>query len=140
MQKTTKGPGDDTSTQFCPNLACSARDQIGLDYICVHDCKRQRYRHRTGGHTFSPSSERYWKSCTSHGSSLRKNDIFDNVSLAKGGESGWEGKSRDLRTPICEEEIENLALIKESAGVCFSSTKVSEIRRLILLRSSKIAS
>ncbi|MGB8347124.1 MAG: hypothetical protein WCD86_19715, partial [Ktedonobacteraceae bacterium] len=43
----------DTSTQFCPNLACSARGQIGQGNIRVHDRKRQRYRCRTCGHTFS---------------------------------------------------------------------------------------
>src|SRR6266699_6968041 len=52
MQKTTKEPMD-TSTQFCPNQACSARGQIGQGNIRVHDRKRQRYRCRSCGHTFS---------------------------------------------------------------------------------------
>jgi transposase-like protein/IS1 family transposase len=52
MQKTSKEPMD-TSTQFCPNLACSARGQIGQDNIRVHDGKRQRYRCRICDHTFS---------------------------------------------------------------------------------------
>jgi transposase-like protein/IS1 family transposase len=43
----------DTSHQFCPNVACSARGQIGQGNITVHDRKRQRYRCRTCGRTFS---------------------------------------------------------------------------------------
>jgi len=43
----------DASNQFCPNLACSARGQIGTGNIRIHDRKRQRYRCRTCGHTFS---------------------------------------------------------------------------------------
>jgi len=43
----------DTSHQFCPNVACCARGQIGQGNITVHDCKRQRYRCRTCGRTFS---------------------------------------------------------------------------------------
>ncbi|HEU5374169.1 MAG TPA: hypothetical protein VFV38_01900 [Ktedonobacteraceae bacterium] len=43
----------DTSTQFCPNWACSARGQIGQGNIRVHDRKRQRYRCRICGQTFS---------------------------------------------------------------------------------------
>jgi hypothetical protein len=43
----------DTSHQFCPNLACSARGQIGQGTITIHDRKRQRYRCRTCGRTFS---------------------------------------------------------------------------------------
>jgi transposase-like protein/IS1 family transposase len=52
MQKTTKEPMD-TSTQFCPNLACSARGSVGMGNIRIHDRKRQRYRCRTCGQTFS---------------------------------------------------------------------------------------
>ena len=52
MQNTPKEPMD-TSTQFCPNLACSARGQIGQGTITIHDRKRQRYRCRTCGRTFS---------------------------------------------------------------------------------------
>jgi hypothetical protein len=43
----------DTSTQFCPNLACSARGQIGQGNIVIHDRKRQRYRCKTCKQTFS---------------------------------------------------------------------------------------
>src|SRR5260221_445328 len=52
MQNTTKEPMD-TSTQFCPNVACSARGQSGQGNLRVHDRKRQRYCCRTCGHTFS---------------------------------------------------------------------------------------
>ncbi len=41
------------SHQFCPNLTCSARGQIGEGNIAIHDRKRQRYRCRTCGRTFS---------------------------------------------------------------------------------------
>jgi transposase-like protein len=34
----------DTWKQFCPNLACSARGEIGGGTITIHDRKRQRYR------------------------------------------------------------------------------------------------
>jgi transposase-like protein len=34
----------DTSNQFCPNEACSARGKIGAGNITIHDRKRQRYR------------------------------------------------------------------------------------------------
>jgi len=43
----------DTSHQFCPNVACCARGQIGQGNITVHDRKRQRYRCRTCDRTFS---------------------------------------------------------------------------------------
>ncbi len=43
----------DTSHQFCPNVACCARGQIGQGNITVHDRKRQRYRCRTCGRTFN---------------------------------------------------------------------------------------
>ncbi len=41
------------SEQFCPNLACCARGQIGQGNIFIHDRKRQRYRCRTCKQTFS---------------------------------------------------------------------------------------
>jgi transposase-like protein len=43
----------DASKQFCPNLRCCARGQIGEGNIRVHDRKRQRYRCRQCGHTWS---------------------------------------------------------------------------------------
>src|SRR5438876_11233230 len=43
----------DASKQFCPNLACSARGQIGQGNIAIHDRKRQRYRCKTCKRTFS---------------------------------------------------------------------------------------
>src|SRR5262249_25496428 len=43
----------DVSKVFCPNLACSARGKIGEGNIRIHDRKRQRYRCRCCGHTFS---------------------------------------------------------------------------------------
>src|SRR5258708_28341889 len=52
MQTTTTEPME-PSEQFCPNLACCARGQIGLGNIRVHDRKRQRYRCKTCKHTFS---------------------------------------------------------------------------------------
>ncbi len=52
MQTNTAEPMD-TSQQFCPNVACSARGQIAQGNITVHDRKRQRYRCRTCGRTFS---------------------------------------------------------------------------------------
>ena len=39
--------------QFCPNLACGARGQRGGGNICVHSCKRRRYRCMMCGQTFS---------------------------------------------------------------------------------------
>src|SRR5712692_55400 len=41
------------SEQFCPNLACSARGQIGQGNISIHDRKRQRYRCKMCKQTFS---------------------------------------------------------------------------------------
>src|SRR6266446_3576793 len=41
------------SEQFCPNLACYARGQIGQGNIIIHDRKRQRYRCRVCKSTFS---------------------------------------------------------------------------------------
>src|SRR5438270_7675686 len=43
----------DTSKQFCPNEACSARGQIGAGNIIIHDRKRQRYRCKSCKQTFS---------------------------------------------------------------------------------------
>src|SRR5436853_3196755 len=43
----------DTSTQFCPNLACSARGKRGEGNITIHDRKRQRYRCNVCKETFS---------------------------------------------------------------------------------------
>jgi len=43
----------DTSHQFCPNEACSARGQIGAGNITIHDRKRQRYRCKICKQTFS---------------------------------------------------------------------------------------
>src|SRR6266704_5678296 len=43
----------DTSNQFCPNEACSARGKIGEGTITIHDRKRQRYRCKTCKQTFS---------------------------------------------------------------------------------------
>ena len=37
----------DTSTQFCPNEACSARGQIGAGNIRIHSYRPQRYRCQT---------------------------------------------------------------------------------------------
>src|SRR5260221_6434611 len=42
----------DTSNQFCPNSACSARGKIGEGNITIHDRKRQRYRCKTCKQTF----------------------------------------------------------------------------------------
>ena len=39
--------------QFCPNLACSARGQIGAGNIRIHSYHPQRYRCKTCGKTFS---------------------------------------------------------------------------------------
>lgn len=41
------------STQFCPNLACSARGKIGQGNIVIHSRTRPRYRCKTCGKTFS---------------------------------------------------------------------------------------
>ncbi len=43
----------DTSKQFCPNLACAARGQIGQGNIRIHDRNRQRYRCTRCKQTFS---------------------------------------------------------------------------------------
>ena len=52
MQKNRAVPMD-TSKQFCPNVACSARGQPGGGNIRIHDRKRQRYRCTTCKQTFS---------------------------------------------------------------------------------------
>src|SRR6266516_5324029 len=43
----------DTSKQFCPNAACSARGKKGEGTISMHDRKRQRYRCKICKETFS---------------------------------------------------------------------------------------
>src|SRR5438067_4470409 len=43
----------DTSNQFCPNAACSARGKKGEGTISIHDRKRQRYRCKSCKQTFS---------------------------------------------------------------------------------------
>src|SRR5260370_32634654 len=43
----------DTSNQFCPNLACSARGKMGEGTISIHDGKRRRYRCKVCKKTFS---------------------------------------------------------------------------------------
>src|SRR6266700_5723315 len=52
MQNNTAEPMD-TSKQFCPNVACCARGQIGAGNIRIHDRKRQRYRCTRCKQTFS---------------------------------------------------------------------------------------
>ncbi len=41
------------SLQFCPNLACKARGQVGQGNIVVHGRTRPRYKCKTCGRTFS---------------------------------------------------------------------------------------
>jgi transposase-like protein len=41
------------SQQFCPNVDCCARGQIGAGNITIHDRQRQRYRCKTCRKTFS---------------------------------------------------------------------------------------
>src|SRR5229473_276742 len=43
----------DTPRQFCPNLECKARGQIGQGNIVIHSRKRPRYRCKTCGKPFS---------------------------------------------------------------------------------------
>jgi transposase-like protein/IS1 family transposase len=43
----------DTSNQFCPNEACSARGKIGAGTITIHDRQRHRYRCKVCKQTFS---------------------------------------------------------------------------------------
>jgi transposase-like protein len=52
MQTNTKEPME-PSKQFCPNMMCSARGQIGAGNISIHDRQRQRYRCKNCGKTFS---------------------------------------------------------------------------------------
>src|SRR5258708_28080329 len=52
MQTTTTEPME-PSEQFCPNLACCARGQIGLGNLRVNERKRQLYGCKTCNHTFS---------------------------------------------------------------------------------------
>src|SRR5947207_14078204 len=42
-----------TLEQFCPNEACLARGKKGEGNIRIHDRKRQRYRCKSCGRTFS---------------------------------------------------------------------------------------
>jgi transposase-like protein len=41
------------SLQFCPNLTCKARGQVGQGNIVVHGRTRPRYQCKTCGRTFS---------------------------------------------------------------------------------------
>ena len=41
------------SKQFCPNMTCSARGQVGAGNISIHGRKRPRYKCHTCGQTFS---------------------------------------------------------------------------------------
>src|SRR5438270_3206114 len=50
--KTQTAPMD-ASKQFCPNLDCKARGQLGQGNIVIHSRKRPRYRSSTCGKTFS---------------------------------------------------------------------------------------
>src|SRR5436305_10440741 len=43
----------DASSQFCPNLECKARGQVGQGNNVIHSRKRPRYRCKTCGKTFS---------------------------------------------------------------------------------------
>src|SRR5579863_6168404 len=52
MQTSTIEPMD-ASKQFCPNMACSARGKTGEGNIRIHCRKRERYRCRRCGQTFS---------------------------------------------------------------------------------------
>jgi transposase-like protein/IS1 family transposase len=52
MKETNTEPMD-ASKQFCPNLSCSARGEIGQGNIVVHGRKRPRYKCKTCGRTFS---------------------------------------------------------------------------------------
>ena len=49
------------SLHFCPNLACSARGQIGQGNITIHGHKRPRYRCRTCRRTFSARRGTMWE-------------------------------------------------------------------------------
>jgi transposase-like protein len=52
MMKSTAEPMD-TSSQFCPNEACSARGKRGAGNISIHGRKRPRYKCHRCGKTFS---------------------------------------------------------------------------------------
>jgi transposase-like protein/IS1 family transposase len=52
MQKEHKEPMN-ASSQFCPNLACSARGKRGQGTIVVHDRQRERYRCKVCKKTFT---------------------------------------------------------------------------------------
>jgi IS1 family transposase len=43
----------EASRQFCPNLECTARGEVGQGNIVIHGRKRPRYRCKTCGKTFS---------------------------------------------------------------------------------------
>ena len=43
----------DASRQFCPNLECKARGQVGQGNIVIHGRTRPRYRFKSCGKTFS---------------------------------------------------------------------------------------
>src|SRR5256884_2565359 len=51
--KTTQTTQMNPASQFCPNLACSARGQVGQGNIVSHGRERPRYRCQTCGKTFS---------------------------------------------------------------------------------------
>src|SRR5437868_14830968 len=51
--KTTQTTQMNPASQFCPNLACSARGQVGQGNIVSHGRERPRYRCTTCGKTFS---------------------------------------------------------------------------------------
>ncbi len=55
MNKTNTEPMD-ASKQFCPNLSCSARGEIGQGNIVVHARKRPRYKCKTCGRKFSANA------------------------------------------------------------------------------------
>ncbi len=46
----------DPQTQFCPNLDCSARGQVGQGNIRVHSQQERRYRCTTCGRTFAATT------------------------------------------------------------------------------------
>ena len=43
----------DPQSQFCHDLQCTARGQLGLGNISIHSRKEQRYRCSVCGHTFA---------------------------------------------------------------------------------------
>src|SRR6266700_5649671 len=51
--KTTQTTQMNPASQFCPNLACSARGQVGQGNFVSHGLERPRYRCQTCGKTFS---------------------------------------------------------------------------------------